>query len=243
MSVTEVFEIIVLSSDSSDYSKGVPEKGPSIQGLLDWYGYNTIKEYLSDTYFPSTYKDTTNKDSTNEDTILECYSPMSKANDTTWDDILKKNGVRKPEIYAYKAKGKRKVAGKHLQVAGKHLHVSLHFQLASKHLQLEGKHLQVASKHLQLVSKHLQLASKHLQVSLHFQLAFATCKQAFIACKQAFAAYTLLNYPFACIFTLPIRLHLQLSPICLHLLTYLLALTHLLALAATNVFTICLHLH
>ncbi|GJY09422.1 hypothetical protein Tco_0377607, partial [Tanacetum coccineum] len=50
-----------LSSNSSDYSKGVPEEepsvasvlveGPSIQGLLDWYGYNTIEEYLSDTYF------------------------------------------------------------------------------------------------------------------------------------------------------------------------------------------------
>ncbi|GKC62031.1 hypothetical protein Tco_1089629 [Tanacetum coccineum] len=96
-------KIIVLSSDSSDYSKGVPEKGPSIQGLLDWYGYNTIKEYLSDTYFPSTYKDTTNKDSTNEDTILECYSPMSKG------------------IQPYDNVGLKLVAGKHLQVS-LHLH-------------------------------------------------------------------------------------------------------------------------
>ncbi|GKA04706.1 hypothetical protein Tco_0683826, partial [Tanacetum coccineum] len=30
-------ELIVLSSDSSDYSKGVPEKRPSIQGLLDCF--------------------------------------------------------------------------------------------------------------------------------------------------------------------------------------------------------------
>ncbi|GJR33139.1 hypothetical protein Tco_1109371 [Tanacetum coccineum] len=71
------------SSDSSDYSKGVPkegpsvvsvlEEGPSIQGLLDWYGYNTVEEYLSDTYFPST-----DKDNIDEDTIQESYSPMSK---------------------------------------------------------------------------------------------------------------------------------------------------------------------
>ncbi|GJY74795.1 hypothetical protein Tco_0479226 [Tanacetum coccineum] len=57
----KIIEIIVLSSNSFDYSKGVPEEepsvasvpveGPSIQGLLDWYGYNTIEEYLSDTYF------------------------------------------------------------------------------------------------------------------------------------------------------------------------------------------------
>ncbi|GKF73180.1 hypothetical protein Tco_0219512, partial [Tanacetum coccineum] len=138
---------IVLSSNSSDYSKGVPkeepsvasisEEGPSIQGLLDWYGYNTVEKYLSDTYFPSTDKDNTYKDSTNEDTIHESYSLMSKgkyvpvlqrnnpkvkihipitgcvlglANVTTWDEILKKMGVRKPQICADNAKGKRKVS-------------------------------------------------------------------------------------------------------------------------------------
>ncbi|GJW41225.1 hypothetical protein Tco_0067070 [Tanacetum coccineum] len=116
----------MLSSDSSDDSKGVPkegssiasvhEEGPSIQGLLDWYGYDTVGEYLEDTYFPSTYKDTTDKDNTDEDTIHESYSSMFKgcvlglANVTAWDDILKKIGVRKPEIYADKAKGKRKVS-------------------------------------------------------------------------------------------------------------------------------------
>ncbi|GJR07342.1 hypothetical protein Tco_0530326 [Tanacetum coccineum] len=75
-------KIIDLSSNSSDW-KGVPKEGPSvasvpgegpsIQGLLDLYGYNTVEEYLSDTYFPST-----NKDSTDEDTIYEANSPMSK---------------------------------------------------------------------------------------------------------------------------------------------------------------------
>nr|GEX23316.1 hypothetical protein [Tanacetum cinerariifolium] len=103
-------EIINLSSNSSDYSKGVPKEGPSvashskgvpkegpsvasvrdegssIQGLLDLYRYNTVEEYLSDTYFPST-----DKDSTDEDTIYEANSPMSKE-----DEILKKIGVRKP---------------------------------------------------------------------------------------------------------------------------------------------------
>ncbi|GJU12931.1 putative reverse transcriptase domain-containing protein [Tanacetum coccineum] len=75
-------------SNSSGYSKcvpkeepsvaSVPEEGPSIQGLLYWYGYNTVEEYLSNTYFPSTDKDNTNKDSTDEDTLHESYSPMSK---------------------------------------------------------------------------------------------------------------------------------------------------------------------
>ncbi|GJR28259.1 hypothetical protein Tco_1104491 [Tanacetum coccineum] len=84
----KIIEIIDLSSNSSDYNKGVPkegpsvtsvpEEGPSIQGLLDWYGYNTIEEYLSDTYFPSTDNDNTDKDNTDEDTIYESNSPMSK---------------------------------------------------------------------------------------------------------------------------------------------------------------------
>ncbi|GJT54568.1 hypothetical protein Tco_0989622 [Tanacetum coccineum] len=46
------FEIIVLSSNSS-YDKKGPSKasvpifeGPSVQGLLDYYGYNDIEEYL-----------------------------------------------------------------------------------------------------------------------------------------------------------------------------------------------------
>ncbi|GKC34199.1 hypothetical protein Tco_1046583, partial [Tanacetum coccineum] len=71
------------SSDNSDDRKGpsiasVPKERPSIQGLLDWYGYDTIDEYLEETYFPSTYKDITDKDSTDEDTIHESYYPISK---------------------------------------------------------------------------------------------------------------------------------------------------------------------
>ncbi|GKB53906.1 hypothetical protein Tco_0904659 [Tanacetum coccineum] len=82
-------EIIVLSSDSSDDRKG-PSKanvpifeGPSVQGLLDYYGYNDIEEYLSWNYFPSTDKENTDKDirdkdTTDEDCIHECNYAMSK---------------------------------------------------------------------------------------------------------------------------------------------------------------------
>ncbi|GKG40598.1 hypothetical protein Tco_0467375 [Tanacetum coccineum] len=113
----------------------MPKEGPSIQGLLDWYGYDTVEEYLEETFFPSTDKDTTDKDSTDEDTIHESYSPKSKgkyvpvsqkhnpkvifkspipitgcvlglANVHTWDNILKKFGVKKPESGADKAKEK-----------------------------------------------------------------------------------------------------------------------------------------
>nr|GEV04182.1 reverse transcriptase domain-containing protein [Tanacetum cinerariifolium] len=84
-------KIIILSSDSSDDDKKGPSKasvpifkGPSVQGLLDYYGYNDIKEYLSWNYFPSTDKentdkDITDKDTTDEDCIHEFNYAMSKA--------------------------------------------------------------------------------------------------------------------------------------------------------------------
>ncbi|GJU72647.1 hypothetical protein Tco_1264052 [Tanacetum coccineum] len=84
------FEIIVLSSDSSDDDRKGPSKanvpifeGPSVQGLLDFYGYNDIEEYLSWNYFPSTDKENTDKDiidkdTTDEDCIHECNYAMSK---------------------------------------------------------------------------------------------------------------------------------------------------------------------
>nr|GEW12791.1 hypothetical protein [Tanacetum cinerariifolium] len=77
-------EIIVLSLDSSDDRKGpsnlsVPIfEGPSVQGLLDHYGYNDIEEYLSWNYFLSTDKDITDKDITDEDCIHESNYAMSK---------------------------------------------------------------------------------------------------------------------------------------------------------------------
>ncbi|GJV81661.1 hypothetical protein Tco_1517531 [Tanacetum coccineum] len=73
---------IIMISDRSDGSKGpsilrVPVEGLSVQGLLDWYGYDNIEEYLSDFYFPRTDKDTIVH--TDEDPIHEFYSPKSKA--------------------------------------------------------------------------------------------------------------------------------------------------------------------
>ncbi|GKA30855.1 hypothetical protein Tco_0717160 [Tanacetum coccineum] len=205
----------------------VSEEGPSIQGLLDWYGYNIVEEYLSDTYFPSTYKDNTDKDNTDEDTIYESYSPMSKgkygpvshqnnpkvknpipvtgcvlglANVTTWDEILKKIRMK-----------------------------------------------------VFLGSLHLHLAFAACICILHLQLAFASC-----ICKQAIAAciYSLqLQLAFAaCICILHLQLafaacicilHLQASICRLLTLQQALAatkLTHLLAIATTNVLTISLHL-
>ncbi|GKD69209.1 ribonuclease H-like domain-containing protein, partial [Tanacetum coccineum] len=95
------------------------------------------KEYLSWNYFPSIDKDVTDQDSTDEDCIHKSNSAMSKGKYVpvshkhnlevkspvpvigcvlglaivyTWDDILKKFGVRKPKSCADKAKGKRNVS-------------------------------------------------------------------------------------------------------------------------------------
>ncbi|GJS75463.1 hypothetical protein Tco_0725344 [Tanacetum coccineum] len=112
---------------SSDDSNGpsiprVPVYGPSVQGLLDTYGYDNIEDYLSDFYFPSTDKEDTIVH-TGQDPIHECHSPKSKAkyvpvshkhkpnvkspnaitgcvlglpNVNTWDDILNKFRMRTP---------------------------------------------------------------------------------------------------------------------------------------------------
>ncbi|GJW55282.1 hypothetical protein Tco_0099367 [Tanacetum coccineum] len=74
---------IQIISDSSDDSKSPsiprePVYGPSVQGLLDNYGYDNIDDYLSDFYFPSTDKEDTIVH-TDEDPIHESYSPKSKA--------------------------------------------------------------------------------------------------------------------------------------------------------------------
>ncbi|GKC10123.1 hypothetical protein Tco_1001733, partial [Tanacetum coccineum] len=91
--------------------------GPSTQGLLDAYAYNTIEEYLSWNYFPSTNNESTDMETTNKrnidkDCIVDSNSGMSKGlpNVTTWDEIEKKMGAKKSKTCADKEKGKRKVS-------------------------------------------------------------------------------------------------------------------------------------
>ncbi|GJV07081.1 putative transposase-associated domain-containing protein [Tanacetum coccineum] len=144
-------KIIVISSDSSKDRKGASKAtapifyGPSTQGLLDAYGYNTIEEYLSWNYFSSIDNESTNmetidKRNTDKDCIVDSNSAMSKANVTTWDEIEKKMGAMKSKTCADKAKGKRKVSSctLHLQLAYAHCICTLHLQLAfaSKHLHI-----------------------------------------------------------------------------------------------------------
>ncbi|GJX46282.1 hypothetical protein Tco_0271472 [Tanacetum coccineum] len=82
-----------------------PVEGPPIE-LLKWYGYDT--DLYQGDEFPGTDNDTTNNASSDEDTIQErCV--LGLANIHTWDDILKKFGVRKVESGAAKGKGKKKV--------------------------------------------------------------------------------------------------------------------------------------
>ncbi|GKF19120.1 hypothetical protein Tco_0067758, partial [Tanacetum coccineum] len=80
--VSRLRELIVIL-DSSENSNGpsiprVAVYGPSVQGLLDYYGYDNIEDYLSDFYFPSIDKEDTIVH-TGQDLIHECHSPMSKA--------------------------------------------------------------------------------------------------------------------------------------------------------------------
>ncbi|GJZ82786.1 hypothetical protein Tco_0647959 [Tanacetum coccineum] len=74
-------EVIVIS-DSLDDSNSpsiprVPVYGPSVQGLLDTYGYDNIQDYFFYFYFPSTDKEDTIVQ-TGQDPIHECHSPKSK---------------------------------------------------------------------------------------------------------------------------------------------------------------------
>ncbi|GJR47709.1 hypothetical protein Tco_1315812 [Tanacetum coccineum] len=130
-------KIIDISLDSSDDKRWATKKasapvfyGPSTQGLLDSYGYNIIKEYLSWNYFPSTDNESTDKRNTDKDCIVDSNSTMSKGkyvpvckknkpnmfshvqvtryvlglpNVTTWDEIKKKMGARKSKTSADKA--------------------------------------------------------------------------------------------------------------------------------------------
>ncbi|GJT73110.1 hypothetical protein Tco_1032396 [Tanacetum coccineum] len=74
--------------------------GPSTQGLLDAYGYNTIEEYLSWNYFPSTDNESTNMETTDKrntfkDCIVDSNSAMSKGK---YVPVCKEN---KPNVYSH----------------------------------------------------------------------------------------------------------------------------------------------
>ncbi|GJS45438.1 retrovirus-related pol polyprotein from transposon TNT 1-94 [Tanacetum coccineum] len=100
-------EIIDISSDSSDDRRWATKKasapvfyGPSTQGLLDAYGYNTIEENVSWNYFSSTYNEstdmeTTDKRNTDKDCIVDSNSAMSKGK---YVPVCKKN---KPNVYSH----------------------------------------------------------------------------------------------------------------------------------------------
>ncbi|GJX73136.1 hypothetical protein Tco_0311731 [Tanacetum coccineum] len=97
--------IIEISSDSSEDKKGASKAttpilyGPSTQGLLDAYGYNTIEKYLSWNYFPSTDNESTDMETTykrnaDKDCIVDSNSAMSKG---MYVPVCKKH---KPNMYS-----------------------------------------------------------------------------------------------------------------------------------------------
>ncbi|GJV89822.1 hypothetical protein Tco_1533760 [Tanacetum coccineum] len=119
--VLEPAEIIVLTSDSSDDNKGVSSEGPSITSipkegpsiarrskepipkeLLEWYGYDTVEDYL-----PVAKKPIPEVIFKSPIPIKGCV--LGLANVETWDNIVKKFRMRTPERCADKSKGKRKV--------------------------------------------------------------------------------------------------------------------------------------
>ncbi|GJT39952.1 hypothetical protein Tco_0939817 [Tanacetum coccineum] len=74
----KILQIIEISSDSLEDKKGASIAttpifyGPSTQGLLDAYGYNTIEEYLSWNYFPSIDYENTDMETTTRKQIQDC---------------------------------------------------------------------------------------------------------------------------------------------------------------------------
>nr|GEZ90571.1 hypothetical protein [Tanacetum cinerariifolium] len=109
-----------MSKDSSTDNKGVSIEGPSITSipkegssiakrskepipkeLLEWYGYDTVEDYL-----PVAKKPITKVIFKSPIPIKGCV--LGLANVETWDNIVKKFRMRTPEICADKSKGKRK---------------------------------------------------------------------------------------------------------------------------------------
>nr|GEW77224.1 hypothetical protein [Tanacetum cinerariifolium] len=120
-------------SSKGPSTASVPKEGPSTASVC-----KDESSIPRETFFDSTDKDITDKDSTNEDTIDESLSSKSKgknvpvakkpspkvifkslisikgcvlglANYETWNNIMKKFGMRTPGSCGDKSKGKRKV--------------------------------------------------------------------------------------------------------------------------------------
>ncbi|GKB29541.1 hypothetical protein Tco_0868942 [Tanacetum coccineum] len=111
-------KIIDISSDSSDDRRWAAKKasapvfyGPSTQGLLDAYGYNTIEEYLSWNYFPSTDNESTDMENHKQElqdrmhlTRPKKYSELSATEAIQADCDIKATNIilqgLPPEVYA-----------------------------------------------------------------------------------------------------------------------------------------------
>nr|GEV33757.1 hypothetical protein [Tanacetum cinerariifolium] len=106
---------------SSDDNKGILSKGPSITSIpkegpsiaklakepipkefLAWYGYDIVKDYL-----PITEKPILKFIFKSPNPIKRCA--LGLANVETWDNIVKKYGMRTPGRCVDKSKGKRKI--------------------------------------------------------------------------------------------------------------------------------------
>ncbi|GJU02837.1 hypothetical protein Tco_1113175 [Tanacetum coccineum] len=161
-------KIIVLSSDSSDDRKG-PSKasvpifeGPSIQGLLNHYGYNDIGEYLSWNYFTNIDKKKTNKDIIDKDITYE----ISFMNLTMQYPKIRQRGKERCHMEA------DHVPVKDQSILG---YLASICKLAFAAL--------VCSLHLQFASKHLQLAFVAYIYRFHLQVAFSI----YFSLQQEFA--------------------------------------------------------
>ncbi|GJU07792.1 hypothetical protein Tco_1124222 [Tanacetum coccineum] len=255
--------LLKCSDDRKGPSKAsVPKfEGPLVQGLLDWYGYNTIEEYLSWNYFPSTDKDITDKDITDEDCIHESNYAMSKGQKgkemchMEADHVLVKDqnilGLKLLSIAACIY-----ILQLQLTFAGCICIMHLHHAFASCICKqaLASKHLNLAFEGCicRLYLHHAFAASicKQALASKHMNLAFASCILRLLTLQQALAA-TKLTHLLAIATTnvllICFQLHLAIAAYICRLLTLQQALattklTHLLAIETTNVLSICLHL-
>ncbi|GKD54770.1 hypothetical protein Tco_1288157, partial [Tanacetum coccineum] len=162
-------------ADNSDDSKGVSSKGPSITSipkegpsiarlskepipkeLLAWYGYDIVEDYL-----PVAEKPIPKVIFKSPNLIKKCV--LGLANVETWDNIVKKYGMRIPGRCTDKSKGKRKIP-----VTG----CVLGLANVATWDEIEKK-MGLADVSFSC-SLHLQLAYAHCFCTLHLQLAFAS---------------------------------------------------------------------